>query len=145
MLFFRWPIVRGYMNVCNCMEGMVYIAVSKSDLFLFRVDVCIILFIILMDGILELPSEKVRRLWSLFLQKTLASLKKTGITMAWWNDLKQNLKHANEKTKHGIVLKRVVYKLYNAKVNRSWAVWRMNEIVSRRKMARPSMRLRRSK
>lgn len=40
MLFFRWPIVRGYMNVCNCMEGMVYIAVSKSDLFLFRVDVC---------------------------------------------------------------------------------------------------------
>lgn len=44
---------------------MVYIAVSKSDLFPFRADVCkscslsAVLFIIYMDRILDLPSEKV--------------------------------------------------------------------------------------
>lgn len=45
---------------------MVYIAVSKSDLFPFRADVCkscslfAVLFIVYIDRILDLPSEKVR-------------------------------------------------------------------------------------
>lgn len=76
---------------------MVYIAVSKSDMFPFRVGFCKsgflspVLFIIFMDWIPELWSEKAR---SLFLQMTLSYWHhQTVIFSLHWKCLKQNLEY----------------------------------------------------
>lgn len=86
---------------------MVYIAVSKSDLFPFRADVCkscslsAVLFIIYMDRILDLPSEKVLlhlatwRCWTLYLQMTLSYWHHWTVIFGWrWDYLKQKVKCA---------------------------------------------------